>query len=535
MDAGRTEGASDFSLRQLESAPSGMGWKLPAAAAVLILLWLMAGPDSYPLLVPHESRHAGIVHEMWAARQYLVPRIDGLPVLDGAPLYYWLALGFVSLLGADEWVLRLPSAVSAVVLLVVLAKVLQPWPSSRFLSVLFALFLVQPALILTGRYAAPEMLSILFLAWAAGSFFQASVMAEAGEKPARWILSAWIGSGLLGLSAGTLAAFVPSIISLVWLALRRRLDLIGALCWWPAMVLGAAVVLPWLILASARHPGIVPVMLERQVLGLFGHGRHGWEECALHLRALVMFLGSLPLLMCLYRYTDPVRRAALSTPQAGFMAVWLAVVVLLHPLVTMTLLGPAIAAVVPLLYFGALALAPSGESHERGSLWGWILHLVTVAVVWWAGEHLVSARVSPVEPVVSTIGHYYRSATDKVVMLNRYDYEFNYYLRSPKLIYVATDWESADQPGQPAWKEEILASARFARNTAESMLLEYDDFLTRICGRRVVNLWVIGRPNAAERHPVLNDMTEVTSTDSVYAWYLEAGEPLVSEACSSVH
>src|SRR5690606_40818951 len=100
-----------------------------------------------------------------------------------------------------------------------------------------------------------------------------------------------------------------------------------------------------------------------------------------------------------------------------FMAVWLAVVVLLHPLVTMTLLGPAIAAVVPLLYFGALALATSGESNERGSLWGSILHLVTVAVVWWAGEHLVSARVSPVEPVVSTIGHYYRSATDKVVML----------------------------------------------------------------------------------------------------------------------
>ena len=85
MSVGRVPETPEPFRIKFHSVSNEINWNVLLWLIVGVLLFAMLGTGSYPLLGPDESRHAGIVHDMWAARQYLVPRVDGLPMLDGKP------------------------------------------------------------------------------------------------------------------------------------------------------------------------------------------------------------------------------------------------------------------------------------------------------------------------------------------------------------------------------------------------------------------------------------------------------------------
>lgn len=534
MVTGGAAAAPDSSPTELFSIPGRASWRMIALFTMAALAYFSVGLGSYSLLSPHEARHAGIVHEMWAARHYLMPRIDGVPVLDGAPLYYWLSAGFVSVFGVGEWVLRLPSALSAALLLAVATQALHRYLSSRVFFALFALSLIQPSLVMAGRFAAPDMLNASLLAVALGGFLRAAFQWERGKDAQPWLLAAWIGTGLLGLGAGPLAIFTPLLVVGVWLLARRRRDTFKALCWWPAMLAGACIVLPWLGLVAHRYPGIVPAMLEKQFFGLLGHGHDGWGRNELQLRAMLLLLACLPVALTLYQYRDAQRRASLHGPLAGFMAVWLVVLVPLHPLLAPTVAGPAAVIVVPLLYFSGHALAFGVQASRSQARCAWGAYIAATALASMVAVAFFVPRLSAVPPVARAISSQYRSTTDKVIMLDRYDYEFNFYLSSPKLVFIATDWTlDPERPGA-GWQQDFTHAAAFASQTAERMLLTHEQFVERLCERRVVNLWVVGSDASLERHPILSDLTPIVAEGTVRAWYLEAGGLFASQSCPGV-
>lgn len=502
----------------------------------LTLACLMLGAAAYPFLTPDEARHAGIVHDMWAAKQYLIPRVDGFPVLDGAPLYYWLSLGFVSVFGAHEWVLRLPSAIAASALLVVFARTFLPASMRRqaVLRLLLAMFLLQPALHLAGRFASPDMLNVLLLTLSLGCFRQASRQVEHDRRPVAWALGGWAAMALLGLSAGPLAVLPPLLTLALWLFLRRRLGLMASLCWWPGIVIVVVSLMPWLVLANAAYPGIVAAMFHEQMLSVIGGGRGGWALPEFGLGWLLMLAGGLPLVICLHRYRDPARLAALDAATTGLMAAWLAVLVPLHPLMTSSVAGHGLVVVVPLLYFGLLALMPMRTRPVREpALAAWMAFVCAAVVVGGGGAYFFSRQVSNMLPVAQAIRPHYNANTDKAIMLDRFDHAFNFYMRSPKLVYVATNWEVEDDAPQPRWKREFSVAARFVPETANRLMLStrprlsqgepaYDALRKRLCEKRAVNLWVIGSEQSSRHHPILADLTLLEGTGKVRAWYLAA-------------
>ena len=559
MNAGRAAGASGFAPKKFHSVSAGFNWIIFLSLAFLMLLCMMAGAGWYPLLSPDEAKHAGIVHDMWAARQYLIPRINGLPTLDGAPLYYWLSLGFLFLFGAQEWTLRLPSAISVALILVVMVRVWHVGLPPRSLWVWVLLLVSQPALMLAGRFAAPDMLNVFLLAAALGCFLRAACCVEMGNWSGPWTMSAWFATALLGLGAGPLAVFLPMIVVGLWLMLRRRFDILASLCWWPGVPAVVLLLLPWQLSAEAQYPGIIAATLQKQLRSLIEHGSHGWTTLGHSACWPLMLAGILPLVVCLYRYRDPVRRQVLRTPVAGLMAVWLAVLIPLHPLMTMTVAGHAMVLVIPLLYFGVLAMVPGDGGPTWEDARAWLAYVMLVAVVAGVGLHFFAQRLSKVFPVTQVISKYYSPTTDKVIMLDRYEYEFNFYMRSPKLVYVAADWSLENAGRAPSWKKALLESAGFAPETAKRLLLTtrlseglseglsedlahegeakggngagsgdftLDDLLDKLCERRVVNLWIIGSEDAPRRHAILADLTTFVGTGKVRAWYLDEGVEL---------
>lgn len=527
MDTDCARGTSDFTHTKLHSVSQRIEWKTVALFFVVMLACTLVGVFCHTVLVPGEARHVGIVHDMWAARQYLVPRVNGLPALDGAPLHYWISLVFIGVFGVSEWVVRLPSVLAAALTLGMLVRAWSPWLPPRSAGTLFILFLIQPALVVAARFASPDMLNVLLFTVSVHGFMNAAHRVEQ-RRPARArTLGAWMACGLLALSAGPLAAVVPVTAVAMWLILRRRFAVLGELCWLPGPLACLAVVLPWLLIAENRYPGIVHVFFKKDLQSLWGLRPFGWVEMGGQAYAALVVAGVLPLAACLYRLRDPARRQWLNTPVAGLMAVCFVVLLPMHPLVMSTLVGPAAVLALPLLFFGVLALAPVQRPVRRSDLLVWLLHVALLVVVGVAGSHYIVKRVSGLSPLVQSISQRYHATNDKVVLLDRFDYEFNFYMRSPKLVYVVSDWNDAGR-SMPVWKADLYDAARFAPDAASRLLLSHDELLEKLCERRVVNLWLIGDRQSIERHPILLEMSALHGPDGSRAWYLEAATHLAA-------
>lgn len=507
----------------LADVPAGgrqAGWlnwiALGGAGLACLIAMLVAGP----VLSPEEARHAGIVHDMWAARQYMVPRVNGLPVLDGAPLYYWLAVGFVSVLGLHEWTVRLPSTFAALITVWVMVRV---WDTRRYgwpVLALAALGMVQPALVIAGRLAAPDMVNVCLLTIAVGCMARAAANIEGGVDAGRWVVGAWAASALLALGAGPLAPVIPFVMLSAWLALRGRLGLLRAFWSSHGFLVASAIVVPWWSVVSAMYPGIFTAMLHRQAVSILRDRVVDWADPSIELGLILIFAALLPSVACISRWRGSLA-SLLQNPDTGLMSVWLVVGLLLYPALSMTPAGAAAAIAVPLFYFVMVSLgADDAGDWKRLRLCLLYLGLAVAAV--FTALILCTARGSDVLTLAKALGPRYLPSIDKVIMLDRYDYEFSFYMRSPKLVYVVSDWASANDSDAPAWKKELAEAGRFAPETARRMLLGHAGFHERICERRAVNLWVIASEAAARRHMVLADLDPIEGTGRLRAWFLPA-------------
>lgn len=70
-----------------------------------------------PLLDPDEAHYAEITREMRRLGDYVVSRIDGVPLIDKPVLFHWIQAGSFGLFGENEFAARLPTALAAVALI----------------------------------------------------------------------------------------------------------------------------------------------------------------------------------------------------------------------------------------------------------------------------------------------------------------------------------------------------------------------------------------------------------------------------------
>jgi hypothetical protein len=85
--------------------------KLLIAIAIVIPVAYFLRLNSYQLLY-EEPRRALVALEMLLADNWLIPTTNGELYYNKPPLYNWVLIGFMSLLGKAEWVIRLPSILS---------------------------------------------------------------------------------------------------------------------------------------------------------------------------------------------------------------------------------------------------------------------------------------------------------------------------------------------------------------------------------------------------------------------------------------
>ncbi|MEP6875446.1 MAG: dolichyl-phosphate-mannose--protein mannosyltransferase, partial [Burkholderiales bacterium] len=95
----RLDAPAASAARQQGATPR---WQSVPALLGLLALWLLATLGLRPLLLPDEGRYAEVARAM-LHHDLLVPMLDGLPFFHKPPLFYWLDIAAMQVVGENAF------------------------------------------------------------------------------------------------------------------------------------------------------------------------------------------------------------------------------------------------------------------------------------------------------------------------------------------------------------------------------------------------------------------------------------------------
>lgn len=186
--------------------------RLLVATLLVGLVVFYWGLGDIALLSLNEARRAIPATGMFVSGDWLLPRMNGELYLSKPPLIYWLSASFAHLRGAaDEWAVRLPSALAATAVLVVCYRFARKhfgkWPALFTLQILIA----NAGFAMFARRAEIEM---VLAALCTGALL-AALHYSRGEGSRTWL---WLSYFLLGLAVLTKGPLALLFVTLPLLA-----------------------------------------------------------------------------------------------------------------------------------------------------------------------------------------------------------------------------------------------------------------------------------------------------------------------------
>jgi 4-amino-4-deoxy-L-arabinose transferase-like glycosyltransferase len=222
------------------------------AAAAIYVASILSPPS---LMDDVDAVQAQIAANMLTSGDWVTARLDGVVYLEKSPLIYWLIAVFYKLFGVQDWVTRLPIALSSIGL-AWLTAAFGKWAFGKRAG--FYAGLVMGTCIglwLFTRILIPDVMLTFTIALAMWAFLRA--LDEEEKHPQAWGYVFWASLGT-GLLLKSLVAMVfPIAAALLYLVFTRQL-----FAWntWKRLRVaeGTAIVLliaaPWHVLATIWNP-----------------------------------------------------------------------------------------------------------------------------------------------------------------------------------------------------------------------------------------------------------------------------------------
>ena len=282
---------------------------LAIAAVVLAFFWQLG---AVPLLDVDEGAFSEATREMLASGNFVSTTLDGEPRHDKPILIYWLQAASVSLLGLDEFALRLPSAVAAALWAFALYRFTTRATDRETAATAVLVMALGLQVGLVAKAAIADALLNLFVAL---TFFDVYRHYQAPQRGTLLRVYLWLGLGFL--TKGPVAVALPLLVSLVfYLSLGRWRDWLRAVLWMPGIALFLAIVVPWHV-ASYLDQGTAFFKgfylhhnLGRYTETMEGHGGDLWYYLVWAPLIVLPFTGLLVAALSRLRsdWGDPLRR-----------------------------------------------------------------------------------------------------------------------------------------------------------------------------------------------------------------------------------
>jgi 4-amino-4-deoxy-L-arabinose transferase-like glycosyltransferase len=480
-----TDTSTDRSASRLASAPVLLS---------LLAVWLLFTLGLRPLLLPDEGRYAEVARAMWQG-DLLVPALDGLPFFHKPPLFYWLDIAAMQVVGANQFSARFGSAVGAWLMGAALFLAMRRWHGERTARIALGVLATTPFFFIGGQYANHDMLvgglitaAVLALARAvespagrAGgdSFLSRGEPVRSDERsramPPRvdlpWLVAGWVLCALALLAKGLIGIVLPALVIGPWLLAQGRWQQMLKLLHPLAIAAFAVVGLPWFVAMQSRFSGFFDYFVMEQHFRRFAQSTfnnvHGpWFFI------VVMPLATLPWSLWL---PAAVRRAwAERNRMAGLYAWWVLAIVGFFSLPSSKLVGYALPALAPWCALLGMAVA-AGPARRRLA----VLAAAALACVALVGIAAWKAPQSN-KPLGLALGAAVTPA-DMVVMVDEYLYDVPFYAQLTRPVVIVGNWADPEIPRRDNWRKEVFDAARFDKPQAEALLRPLAEIATLAC------------------------------------------------------
>lgn len=278
------------------------------AATLLIILLAFGFLGSRGIWDPDEGRYTDVALTMLDSGDWINPhRNHHTAHWTKPPLTYWAIAGAVAVFGQNAWAARLPWA------LAYLVCVWLAWRCARRLAPGTELPAALAYATMLLPFGAANWISTDFiLAATQGLAVYAFVEARFGVRAQarRWWWLMWAAFAAAFMAKGP-PALLPllSMLALHWLVPRP-----GPRRWWPVfvgMALFLALALPWFVVVSLQHGGLLQYFLGAEVIDRITSNRfdrngswYGW----LKVYGPTLLLGTLPWTASLWRWCRELPR-----------------------------------------------------------------------------------------------------------------------------------------------------------------------------------------------------------------------------------
>ena len=479
----------------------------PAPLLALLAVWLLATMAWRPLLLPDEGRYAEVARAM-LHDGLLVPMLDGLPFFHKPPLFYWIDIAAMHVLGENVFAARFGSFVGAWVMGAALLLALRRWHGPRVAAIALGMLATMPFFFIGAQYANHDML--------VGGLITAAVLAIARAVDApprvdlRWLVAGWVLCALAMLAKGLIGFVLPGLVIVPWLLAQRRWRQVIGL-FHPLGVLAFIVVAaPWFVAMQLRFADFFDYFFIEQ------HFRRFAQTGFNNAHGAWFFLVVLPLATLPWSAWLPaaVRRVVGSHgATVGLYAWWLIAVIGFFSIPASKLVGYALPALAPWCALLAIAVAANA-----GRLWRWVMGAAAIACVAIVGVVAWKAPQSSRELALALGARI--AANDTVAMVDEYFYDVPFYARLDKPIVIASHWTDPELPRRDNWRKEVFDAARFDPARGRMLLAPLDQ-LDRIgCGSGTV--WFIVSPGEMRRVAALRGAQRIMVDQRAELWRVPA-------------
>jgi 4-amino-4-deoxy-L-arabinose transferase-like glycosyltransferase len=225
----------------------GVALGVAVVAAGLYLLRL----GQAPFLDPPEGLHAEVAHSLVVLGDWLTPRVDGIRYFDAPPILYWLMALSFSTLGPTELGARLWSALSAVGIATVTARLGIFLGGARVGMLAGLIVVANLGMYVYGRLAKPDMPFILCLVLAYAGF---AVAYKGGGRRALALFYASLGLAMM--TKDIFGALGPLAVVGLFFLLTRERPVAPWVPWWGILLL-LAIAVPWYAAVESQNPGFL--------------------------------------------------------------------------------------------------------------------------------------------------------------------------------------------------------------------------------------------------------------------------------------
>jgi 4-amino-4-deoxy-L-arabinose transferase-like glycosyltransferase len=199
-----------------------------------------------------DSVHSEVAREMVVRHDWITLYANGVRYLEKAPLMYWATAASFTLFGPEDWAARLPLAIAALALFLVVYATGRRLFASDTAGFYAALILLTSfGIFIYTRIIIPDVIVCLWLGLSM-LLFWISLQQERPSRATAWGFAA--ACALNVLTKGLIGIVFPLGIVVIFLLLNRNLGHLRR--WHPlsSLLLFLVIVLPWHIAAGLANP-----------------------------------------------------------------------------------------------------------------------------------------------------------------------------------------------------------------------------------------------------------------------------------------